>query len=109
MNPAGANTLFKEVFYTTPAVKQRKGRSLSLIEKRNECLVDRYYFHGRKKVSYAYLLEIISNEFFLSMVTIPEVIEANFNTLASLKKQWHDQDEKKLAEHLRKKWPHLMW
>lgn len=115
MNPSGAISLFKDIFeQPRPIEKSRKGRSLSLIEKRNELLLARYYWHGRKKIegktiSYSSLLETVSNEFFLSMVTIPEIVDANYDMLSALKRQWHDEPEEKMQKAFAKKWPHFVW
>lgn len=117
--PAGVRTLFQEIFMPETAIpdKQRKGRSSTLIEKRNECLLDRYYWHGRKqidgkRIDYSSLLETVSNEFFLSMVTIPDIVDANYTYLTTLKSDWpiwDRQKEEKMRKHFQLKWPHLVW
>lgn len=101
----GSNTLFNDIF-TTPeaAVKQRKGRSSTLIAKRNECLIDRYYFFCKfHEKRYDVVLRTLSAEFFISSVTIPEIIDENFALLANLKK------EAPAEIYFKKKWPHLSW
>jgi hypothetical protein len=113
--PAGSRTLFAEIFVPTIPDKQRKGRSLSQIEKRNECLIDRYYWHGRKlleggkRIAYSSLLETVSNEFFLSYVTIPEIVDNNYHYLSQLKKEWEHEKEEKMRRHFQEKWQHLVW
>jgi hypothetical protein len=112
--PRGSRTLFSDIFVAIPD-KQRKGRSLSLIEKRNECLIDRYYWHGRKileggkRIAYSSLLETISNEFYLSHITIYEIVDNNYEYLTQLKKEWQDEKEEKMRKHFQCKWLHLIW
>ncbi len=101
----GSNTLFSDIFETpSTVVKQRKGRSSSLIAKRNECLIDRYYylakFHEKR---YDIIIRNLSAEFFISEVTIPEIIDDNFDLLAALKKQQYP------PAYFKAKWPHLTW
>ena len=100
----GSNTLFSDIFEDNKPPKQRKGRSLNLINKRNECLIARYFYYGKfcdKK--YTSIIEILSEEFFLSTVTIPEIIDDNSQLLHSLKKEANNPN------HFKNKWPHLTW
>ena len=99
----GSNTLFSDIFEDNVVIKQRKGRSADLIKLRNECLIDRYFYYGLQKFRYNYILDILSKEFFLSPITIPEVIEANFEKLSALKK------EQPAMKYFKEKWPHLSW
>lgn len=100
----GSNTLFADIFEDQQPVKQRKGRSSTLIAQRNECLIDRYYFYGKFcDKRYTSILKTLSLEFFISEVTIPEVITDNETFLHSLKKQ------QPTPQHFKKKWPHLVW
>lgn len=99
----GSNTLFADIFEDIVVIKQRKGRSADLINQRNECLIDRYFYYGQQKLRYNYILDILSKEFFLSRITIPEVIEANFEKLSALKKQQPS------LKYFKDRWPHLTW
>ena len=103
--PRGSQTLFAEIFESTPGVaEQRKGRSADLHKKRNECLIDRYYFYGKfEEKRYSIILETLSHEFFISVVTIPDVISENVAQLQVLKR------EKPTEHYFKKKWPHLVW
>lgn len=102
----GSNVLFSDVFNegneTAPRLK--KGRSAALIARRNACLVDRYYWYGRySEKRYTLILESLSDEFFLSTVTIPEIINDNIDQLRGLKAK------NPTAKQLATKWPHLNW
>lgn len=84
--------------------ERRKGRSAELHDLRNECLVARYYFYGKfTDKRYSKILEDLSREFFLSTVTIPEVLDENFESLNELRNQQPTES------FFKKKWPHLVW
>ena len=102
----GSNTLFSDIFIDQPeeTSTQRRGRSAYFHSQRNECLVDRYYYYCKvSEKRYDIVLEKLSVEFFLSTVTIPEIIDSNYEHLVRLKKAAPD------AQHFKKKWPHLVW
>lgn len=107
MSQRGVNTLFSNIFIEespAPAEKQEKGRSKILNSKRNECLIDRYFFYGKfSGLRYDLILEKLSLEFFLSEVTIPKVVDENLDKLIELKKN------KPTKEDFQNKWPHLVW
>lgn len=106
----GSQTLFAEIFEAPPAPKQRKGRSATLISKRNSLLIDRYYYYGRVfEYSYPKVLSLLEEEMFLSMITIPEVITDNLDALSELKRNFKDEKPEKLIQHFKKKWPYLIW
>lgn len=53
----------------------KRGRSSDLIQKRNECLVLRYYFHSKiRRLKYEDVLSVLSEEFFLSEYTIVKIV-----------------------------------
>lgn len=98
--------LFNDLIEKAIPEKQIKGRNKTLIEKRNECLLDRLFFF--KKIfptDYEFVLGRLSDEFFLSEVTIPQVIEkADCQLyLRTLKL------EPPTKEILMDKWPHFIW
>ncbi len=101
----GSNTLFADIFEApVEGVTQRKGRSADLHARRKECLVDRYFYYGKlTEKRYPLILEKLSVEFFLSTVTIPEIIDGNYSQLVELKKAAPD------SNYFKKKWPHLVW
>jgi hypothetical protein len=104
----GINTLFTDIFEqsTTPSSKSTKGRNNLLHKARNEALVSRYFYYGNffdRKYSYEFIIKKIATEFYLSPVTVPEIIEANYNLLVTLKK------EQPALKYFKEKWPHLVW
>lgn len=71
---------------------------------RNDCLLDRYYLYGKfYGLRYELIIKQLSKEFFLSEITIPQIIEDNFEKLTAVKKAAPNR------EQLIEKWPHLNW
>lgn len=110
MNHRGTLKLFKDIFTDEEENQERieetisKGRSKTLNSKRNECLLDRYFFYGKYSGKrYDLILEMLSTEFFLSEVTIPKIVDENLDKLIELKK------EKPEKSFFQNKWPHLVW
>ena len=63
----------------------RKGRNSGLLARRNECLVDRYYYYGNfTDKRFDLIVEQLSAEFFLSVATIPDIIENHLEQLQQL-------------------------
>ena len=87
-----------------------KGRSRDLIEQRNNCLFDRYLYYGyTTKNRYELILTELSSEFFLSAVTVADLITKNFSEVSILKKKYKELSEDALKRALKKKWNHLSW
>lgn len=106
MSARGTLTLFKDIFVeeTERPNRLRKGRSEAHIARRNECLIDRYYFHAKTtEKRYDVVLKTLSEEFFLSEITIPEIIDDCYDQLSHLKKN------PPVKSYFMKKWPHLVW
>lgn len=91
---------------------------VSMTDKRNECLVDFYYYTGQKqieykgrfiKMAYSDLLEIVSNTFFISSITVHNVLQSNRDKLALVKQQWKDKSEDEMKKHFQTKWPQFVW
>ena len=82
----------------------RKGRSDSLVSKRNECLIARYYYYGYyKNKCYEEIIRLLITEFFLSPATIAIIIQNNTDELQSVKLR------KKSLYYFQSHWPHLKW
>lgn len=105
----GQQSLFQEVFVATaeavadtPALRQ--GRSERLHNRRNECLIDRYYYYGKfTDKRYESILSTLEDEFFIEEITIQKRITENIEQLQRLK------TEIPAREYFKKKWPHLVW
>lgn len=86
----GRTSLFDSLFPNVNADdrKARKGRSEQLINKRNELLLCRYVFYAsaNPRLQYEFIVERLSSEFFLSSVTIPEIIAVHRTTIDKLRK-----------------------
>ena len=82
----------------------RRGRNNSLIDKRNECLVARYYYYASiKNKCYEDILRQIVSEFFLSPATITNIILEHTEQLQSLKQKGP------VLYYFQTRWPHLKW
>jgi len=105
----GQHLLFNDIFTTTTSIAEKKpgkGRNTDLIAARNECLVYRYYYYAtffKHQLMYEYIIQKVAAEFWLSPVTVPEIIEDNFTTLAHVKK------EQPTLKVLAQKFPHICW
>lgn len=96
------NIIFEEVI----APKERKGRNNSLHIKRNECLMDRYFYYAKIiGLNYPKTLEELEKEFWLCMSTIPQIMEKPDNQLY-LRRLKMQQPAKSFFV---KKWPHFSW
>lgn len=83
---------------------KHKGRSAELIDKRNECLINRYvYYLKYSELRYSSILQRLSTEFFLSTVTIPDILADNADKVKELNKETPPKNS------LSKLWPHLQW
>ena len=84
--------------------KLPKGRSATLIEKRNECMVARYYYFSRfSKKAYEEVLNRLAEEFFLTTETIARIIQENTAQLMQ-----HRKAETTIY-FMKNKWTHLKW
>lgn len=102
----GKTTLHSDIFtIQTNSGEKRKGRSALLINRRNELLINRYYFYAiqEPKLQFDYIISLISGELFISPLTIVEIIAANREVLAKLRKQ--QPDSRQLAQ----KWGFFVW
>jgi hypothetical protein len=106
----GCNKLFNHLFIENTNEKNRKGRSERLIAERNECLIDRFIYYGiNTDKRFDVIINMLSKEFFLSPITVPNIIDENYELLALRKKEYQLIPESKLKKMLWEKWPHLMW
>lgn len=104
----GSISLFDNIFQPAPAAVADEGPSLR--QRKVKCLIDYYYYKGREtNKSYPYLLQMMSDAFFLSERTIADMIQMNIDDLKALKRQWSDSDIAQLKKHMQNKWPHLAW
>lgn len=104
MSIKGGNTLFNDIFPTEAPAVHRRGRSFTLDTDRNDCLISRYYYFGIETgLRYELLIKIVSRQFWLSEVTVYNILTINNHLLQKVRK------EKPTKTDLRKKWPHMSW
>ena len=82
----------------------RKGRNDKLVNRRNECLLARYFFYGHyKNMCYEDIVRVLTGEFFLSPNTIIPIIQGNADQLQLIKQRGL------VKFYFQNKWPHLKW
>jgi hypothetical protein len=95
------NEIIKTTGLNTPV---RKGRNNSLVTKRNECLIARYYYYGYyKNKCYEDIIRLLVTEFFLSPVTVAIIIQNNTDILHAIKLR------SPVLHYLQSHWPHMRW
>ncbi len=113
----GSQTIYKNLFNETVA-EIVATKQPSLRDLRNECILDYYYYHGRKetiingkatRMSYPSLLEVVGAAFFLSTFTIHDIISKSTDQIAILKQEWKDRPVQQLRKHLEGKWSMFIW
>lgn len=82
----------------------KKGRSERLIEKRNECLIARYYYYTvYRGLEYENIIRRLVSEFFLSAKSVIHIINSNTDLVKSYR-------ERELVLHFfQKHWPYMRW
>lgn len=112
----GSQSIYKNLFnetITTATVLQP-----SLRQQKIDCILDYYYFNGRKemlvngkavRMSYTSLLEIVSTAFFLSTFTVHDIIQCNAERMAAVKQEWKDRPVDQIQKNMLKKWPQFNW
>ncbi|HXS35238.1 MAG TPA: hypothetical protein VN721_00945 [Flavipsychrobacter sp.] len=82
----------------------RKGRNIKLIEKRNECLIARYYYYRNfTDKRYEVIIDLLVDEFWLTRLTLPQVISKYTVELRKL------TDLRPERAYFMNKWPHMKW
>lgn len=106
----GAQSLYQKIFNDEINKNRRKGRCDVLNSYRNELLIDRYFFYVRlAQWRYEIIIKILSAEFFLSPVTIPEILADRVSKLKYVKRSYKELEDSEVIAALRKKWPHMVW
>lgn len=92
------------------SIDRKPGRDADENNRRNECLVDRFFFHTLKtKMFFGAAVNEVAPQFFLSPFHASKLILANRDSLSLLKKEWKDKPVEKAQKHFSNKWPHLVW
>lgn len=100
----GSLSLFKD-FDVAPQPTNEERKERIYHAKKCEALVDRFFYYGKfTDKKYSSILNALSEEFFLSNITIVELIEDNDELMQELKKSPPEN-----KNFFAKKWPHLVW
>ncbi len=82
----------------------RKGRNNSLISKRNECMIARYYYYGYlRNKGYEETLKLLMSEFYLSPATIAFQVQQQSESLVKLRQL------SPTVYYFMNRWPHYKW
>jgi len=82
----------------------KNGRNAHLIEKRNEKLFHRYYYHSRiRHLNYETVLLELANDFDLSQSTLVQIIEFNTQRIKEI------GDRKLTRQKLKNLFPSFSW
>lgn len=113
----GSQSIYKNLF-DEPVAEVVATKQPSLRDQRNECILDYYYYHGRKetiingkatRMNYTSLLEVVGAAFFLSTFTVADIISNSGDQIAILKQEWKDRSVQQLRKHLEGKWSMFIW
>lgn len=100
----GQQTFDKLVKGSGLTTTTHKGRNNTLITKRNDCLIARYYYYGcDKNLCYEEIMRMLVSEFYLSPTTIAIIIQRHTTQLLKLKAK------RRPASFFQGRWPHLKW
>ena len=82
----------------------QRGRNNTLLSRRNNCLIDRYYYYGHHKGKcYEDILLALVDEFFLSPDRMNRIIQENISRV-------RERMEQSISVgYLQKQWPQLRW
>ena len=96
--------LFTELRNTGNIAPAKRGRNNTLIAKRNECLLARYYFYTNfTSKSYDDTVMQLVTEFFITPDRIGDVIQRNIEILDSIK------EAQPSVYFFQNHWPHIKW
>lgn len=66
----------------------KKGRNLELVNLRNKMICYRYYYYGKiHKINFELVIDKLSEEFFLSLRTVQDIVASNAELLKEIYKQ----------------------
>ncbi len=93
-----------EALITIDEVGKTKGRSQELVNDRNEHLLHRFAFYKlENKYAYDWIMRSLAKEFYLTEVTIGDIITANLSELKAIKEAGTTVGE------MAKRWPWMKW
>lgn len=109
MQIRGSRSLFSNLFQEETSAllvsaPEKKGRSEVLVNKRNELLVCRYYYHIKiMGKQYVPTLKILEEEIFLTQRTITDALQKQQPLLKEM------QATKPDVKYFRNKYPWMVW
>ena len=113
----GHQSIYKNLF-DEPVADKTDTPQPSLRSLKTDCILDYYYFNGRKettmngktvRMSYPTLLDVVGSAFFLSSITVHDIIQNNAERMALVKQEWKDRPVDQIQKSMVKKWPQFVW
>lgn len=110
--------IHRDLFGEATMAVKTAGEEPSLRQQKTDCILDFYYYHGRKEItvngksvrmSSISVMELVSSTFFLSTFTVYDIIQGNGDKLSLMKQEWKDKTSDQIQRAMQKKWPHLAW
>jgi hypothetical protein len=95
--------VYKRLFNEMPIKEagKKKGRDKNLIDERNECLFCRFYFYSKLcRLRFEDVIEILSNEFFLSSGRVAMIIQNSSHSTFTNFENWQEKDFQKKYQFL---------
>lgn len=111
----GQQKLFNDLIERELVMVAVKGRSATLIDARNELLLHRYYWHGRRelepgvRMSYQSLLSAIKTELFIEDRTIVNILDEYYADFQHVRQQYRHYTDAQLSREMKTRWPWLVW
>lgn len=105
----GSKKIYTELLSLTTD-KRRKGRCSKLNDAKANCIIDRYLFYLlMSELRFEAIISKVGNDFFLSPVTIGNIINQQYTVLMQQKKEYSNTDKGALKRNMAKKWPQYTW
>jgi hypothetical protein len=100
-------SLFPDETNAQPDEVKSRGRDADLVRRRNERLCARLHWYKvtYSKWSYPAILESLSTEFDLSIVTIPQILEQD-EWQRETRRLWNENPN---ISYFKNKWPWIKW
>lgn len=115
----GSQTLYKSLFHNLETPDEVLAAPQPTIkDRRNEAIVDYYYYHGNRetlvagrpvRIEYSDLIDLVSCAFFLSAIRVHDIINERLDDIALIKQEWKNRPIEDLRRHLQAKWPMFIW
>lgn len=118
MAQRGHTSIYKNLFDEPVGSAAPETPQPTIREKKVECILETYYYYGRKettvngkpvRMNYTALLEVVAANFFISTITLHDIVSKNMDKITILKQEWKSRPIAELQKHMARKWPMFVW